>query len=66
MRTKVKSKVRVKAYAVMVLAVENGVRRGTRKAFKYADRPTAEQIASHVEDAVLSEICEYFAFEEDE
>ncbi len=52
------------AYKVMVMAVETGVALGVRRAYKHAAKPSEDQIAAMVEQAVLDEICEWFKFEE--
>ena len=52
------------AYKVMVMAVETGVALGVRRAYKQAAKPSEDQIAAMVEQAVLDEICEWFRFEE--
>jgi hypothetical protein len=48
------------------MAIEQGVRRGYRRAFKHIENPAEESIFEHIEDAVMGEIYEYFTFEEDE
>jgi hypothetical protein len=52
------------AYKVMTMAVETGVALGVRRAFKHDAKPSEDQIAAMVEQAVLDEICEWFKFEE--
>jgi hypothetical protein len=52
------------AYKVMVLAVETGVALGVRRAFKHDPKPSEDQIAATIEQAVINEICEWFKFEE--
>jgi archaeosine-15-forming tRNA-guanine transglycosylase len=51
---------------ILEQAIEEGVRRGYSRAFKYIDNPTEGAIIEAVEDAVMSSIYEYFNFEEDE
>jgi hypothetical protein len=46
-------------------AIEEGVKRGYRKAFKYIEDPTEESICQHIEDQVMSSLHEYFEFDED-
>jgi hypothetical protein len=51
-------------YKVLVLAVETGVALGVRRAHKHDSKPSEDQIAATVEQAVIDEICEWFKFEE--
>jgi hypothetical protein len=46
-------------------AIEEGVKRGYRKAFKYIEDPTEESICQHIEEQVMSSLYEYFEFGED-
>jgi hypothetical protein len=54
---------RVNCYAVLSECVERGVARGWSRAHKHTDKPEADQIRQCIEEALLSEICEYFAFD---
>ncbi len=56
---------RVKEYPVLVDCVERGVAHGINRAYKHNDNPSHEFIKQQIEDAVMSEICEYFNFEEE-
>lgn len=53
---------KVKAYPVLVHAVEAGVAYGYHRAFKHTEKPTEAQIIEQVADAVITEICEAFDF----
>jgi archaeosine-15-forming tRNA-guanine transglycosylase len=44
-------------------ALEEGVRRGYRRAFKHVENPTEESICEHIEECVMSSLYEYFTFE---
>jgi len=55
-----------KIRGILEMAIEQGVRRGYRRAFKHIDNPTEESIFEHIEECVMGEIYEYFTFEEDE
>lgn len=52
-------------YRVLSDCVERGVNYGYRRAFKYVENPDEEAIKDAIENAVMSEICEYFGFAED-
>lgn len=54
----------VKEYPVLVDCVERGVASGMARAYKHTDNPLHDHINQQITDAVLSEICEYFNFEE--
>jgi archaeosine-15-forming tRNA-guanine transglycosylase len=47
-------------------AIEEGVRRGYRRAFKHIEDPTEESICQHIEEQVISSLYEYFDFEDEE
>jgi hypothetical protein len=55
---------RVRAYPVLYRAIEEGVAYGWRRAHKHTDTPEAHAIEEQIVSAVLSEICEYFDFDE--
>ena len=55
-----------KFLVILEQALEEGVKRGYRRAFKHIEDPTEESICQHIEDAVMSAIHEYFTFPEDE
>ncbi len=48
------------------MAIEEGVQRGWRLAHKHVDNPTEENIKEKIEDAVMSQIYEYFTFDEED
>lgn len=62
---RVHSSKRVRAYPVLCHAVEEGVAYGWRRAHKHIDAPDAQTIEDQIVDAVLSEVCQYFDFDED-
>ena len=51
---------------ILEQAIEEGVRRGYSRAFKYVENPTETAIIENIENAVMSSIYEYFDFEQDE
>lgn len=55
-----------KIYHILNLAVEEGVKRGWHRAHKHVENPSEESIWEAIEDAVMSEIHEYFIFDESE
>jgi hypothetical protein len=54
-----------KEYAVLVLAVEAGVARGWTQAHKHVESPDSEAIKDQIEQAVTSEICDWFTFDDE-
>lgn len=52
-----------KIYTILAQAVEDGVRRGYRRAFKHVEAPNEESIIEAVDDAVMASILEYFTFD---
>lgn len=54
---------KVKTFVILEMAIEEGVRRGYRRAFKYQENPTEEDIFNSLETCVMSQICEYFTFD---
>ena len=54
---------RVKEYTVLVDCVERGVAYGMNRAYKHTDTPASDYIKQQITDAVLSEISEYFSFD---
>ena len=57
-----KAKMRV----ILEMAVEEGVRRGYSRAYKHVENPTEGAIIEQIEDAVMSQIYEYFTFDEED
>ena len=55
-----------KTRVILEMAIEPGVKRGYRRAHKHVENPTEEAICLSIEDCVMSQIYEYFTFEEDE
>jgi archaeosine-15-forming tRNA-guanine transglycosylase len=51
---------------ILEQAIEEGVRRGYHRAFKHVENPTEGAIIEHIEDAVMSQIYEYFTFDEND
>jgi hypothetical protein len=57
-----KPKIRV----ILEQAIEDGVRRGYHRAFKHIDSPAEQTILDSIEDCVMSQIYEYFTFDEED
>ncbi len=53
-------------YRLMQDCLENGLRRGYRRAFKHTDCPSEDQILESLQTNVMGEIIEFFAFAPDE
>lgn len=51
---------------ILEQALEEGVRRGYRRAFKHIEDPTEESICQHIEECVMSSLYEYFTFEKED
>ncbi len=52
------------AYKIIHMAVEDGVAIGVRRAFKYTDTPTEDQMIEVIRHEVMNQICEWFKFAE--
>ena len=52
-----------KIYTILSQAVEEGVKRGYRRAFKHVDSPSETAIIESIDSAVMSSILEYFTFD---
>jgi hypothetical protein len=53
-------------YKILIDAVERGVQYGWNRAHKHTDAPEPHEVRSQIETSVMSEICEYFTFPENE
>lgn len=49
-------------YRVMEMAVEEGVKYGFARAYKYHDAPNEDQMQEAVISAVMGSICDWFNF----
>lgn len=59
----VQAAVRLDAYGIIQRAVEEGVARGYRRAFKYTDAPGEEGIRASIEREVMDALCEVLRFD---
>jgi hypothetical protein len=57
-----KPKIRV----ILEQAIEAGVRRGWHRAHKHVENPLPSAIMEQIDEAVMSEIYEYFTFDEED
>ena len=57
---------KAKTHRILEMAIEQGVARGYRRAFKHIDSPLEDAILESIEDCVMGEIYEYFTFGENE
>ena len=53
-------------YSLFAECLENGLRRGYRRAHKYCENPSENQILESLQTNVMGEITEFFAFAPDE
>lgn len=51
---------------LLEMAIEEGVRRGYSRAHKHVESPTEGAIIEHIEECVMSQIYEYFTFDEED
>ena len=55
---------KAKIYPLLERCIEDGLRRGYRRAHKYVEKPTEEAIFEEIERCIMGEICEWFDFAE--
>lgn len=51
-------------YQLMVQCVEEGYKYGYHRAHKHTDNPTPEQLATAIQEAIISAMTEWFMFED--
>ena len=51
-----------KLLPVLEMCIENGLTHGYRRAFKYNDNPTEEQITDQIKQSIMNELYEWFDF----
>ena len=51
---------------ILEMAIEAGVRRGWQRAHKHVENPAECAIIIDIEEAVMSEIYEYFTFDDED
>ena len=57
---------KAKTRVILEMAIEQGVARGYRRAHKHVDNPNEGAIMAHLEECVMSQIYEYFTFDEED
>jgi hypothetical protein len=55
-----------KTLVILEMAIEQGIARGYRRAFKHNDSPLEGAILQSIEDCVMGQIYEYFTFDEED
>lgn len=54
---------KAKTQVILEDCIERGAARGWQMAHKHVENPTQEAILSRIEDSIMAEIYEWFAFE---
>ena len=57
---------KAKTRVILEMAIEQGVARGYRRAYKHVDNPNEGSIMAHLEECVMEQIHEYFDFDEED
>jgi hypothetical protein len=57
---------KVKMRVILEMAIEEGVLRGYRRAFKHNEDPSEEVICETIEECVMSSLYEYFTFDDED
>lgn len=58
--------IKINAYKIIDDVIDRAVRYGYRRACKYVDCPTEDQLTDEIHRAVMNELCEVLKFDEDE
>ena len=56
---------KVKTLVILEMAIEAGVKRGRHRAHKHIENPNEGTIRDNIEECVMSEIYEYFSFDDE-
>jgi hypothetical protein len=54
-----------KTYDILSRCIEDGIRLGVQRAHKHTETPTHDQIVEASYQAAMSEICDWFSFEDE-
>jgi hypothetical protein len=57
---------KAKTLVILEMAINVGIKRGWNRAHKHIENPNERTICDNIEECVMSEIHEYFSFDEDE
>lgn len=57
---------KAKTLVILEMAIEQGIARGYRRAFKHNDSPLEGAILDSIEECVMGQIHEYFTFDEED
>lgn len=57
---------KAREYRLFSECLEAGLRRGYRRAYKYTDHPSEEQLLESLHTNVMGEVSEFFSFAPDE
>ena len=57
---------KAKTLVILEMAINVGIKRGWNRAHKHIENPNEASIFDPIEECVMSEIHEYFSFDEDE
>jgi hypothetical protein len=57
---------KAKTRVILEMAIEEGVARGYSRAHKHVENPPEYDILQSIEDCVMSQIYEYFTFDEED
>ena len=55
-----------KFHVILSQAIEEGVKRGYRRAYKHNEDPSEEVICDTIEECVMGAIYEYFTFDDED
>lgn len=56
---------KVKTYAILRRAIEEGVKRGYMRAFKHTENPAPDHVEDEIVTTVMGEICDVFSFDDE-
>ena len=56
---------KVKTLVILEMAINAGVKRGWHRAHKHIENPNEATICDYIEECVMSEIYEYFSFDDE-
>ena len=56
---------KAKTLVILEMAIEAGIKRGWNRAHKHIENPNDATICDNIEECVISEIYEYFSFDDE-